>query len=144
MATRIVLGGLLLAVASAVAAAEWTPDLWVDESTLELRTTDPGADTHWSPVWLAVIDGEVYVRLGRRAAGRIERNTTAPIVGVRIAGHEFPEVLAEPAPEMAARVAREMAEKYWADVVVRLLLHPLTLRLRPRPAAPAAAGAGAP
>lgn len=126
---------LLLAVASAAAhAADWTPELWADEDTLELRTTDPGADPHWSPVWVAVVDGQLYVRLGGRAAGRIERNTTAPTVGVRIAGQEFSEVVGEPAPEVADRVAHEMAEKYWSDLFIRLAPHPLTLRLVPRDA----------
>lgn len=128
----------LLVAATAAGAAEWTPALWVDQNTLELRTTDPGADPHWFPVWVAVLDGDVYVRLGKRAAGRIERNTTAPYVGVRIAGQEFPRVHAVPAPEMAARVAKEMREKYWTDVFVRFFAHPMTLRLVPEvEAAPA-------
>jgi hypothetical protein len=101
--------------------------------TLELRTTDPGADPHWSPVWVAVLDEQVYVRLGGRAAGRIERNTTAPFVGVRIGGHEFERVRAEPAPDMADRVAKEMAEKYWSDLFIRFFPHPMTLRLVPEP-----------
>jgi hypothetical protein len=124
---------ILLVVATSAAAAEWTPELWVDEDTLELRTTDPGADPHWSPVWVAVVEDQLYVRLGRRAAGRIERNTTAPHVGVRIAGREFPRVRAELAPAMADRVARELAEKYWTDILIRFFPHPMTLRLVPDP-----------
>jgi hypothetical protein len=124
----------VLLATSAAHAAEWTPELWVDEKTLDIRTTAPGADAHWSPVWVAVIDEAVYVRLGRRAAGRIERNTTAPYVAVRIAGHEFDRVRAEPAPDMAARVAREMKEKYWTDVFIRFFPHPMTLQLVPEPA----------
>jgi len=123
----------LLAVTTASAASEWSPDLWVDEDTVELRTTDPGADPHWFPVWVAVVDDQLYVRLGSRAAGRIERNTTAPIVGVRIAGHEFPSVRAEDAADMADQVAKEIAEKYWTDLFIRFFPHPMTLRLVPAP-----------
>lgn len=135
MLTRLAMAVLLVA-ATAATAAEWTPDLWVDVDTLELRTTDPGADPHWSPVWIAILDEQVYVRLGRRAAGRIERNTTAPFVDVRIGGHEFERVRAVPAPEMAERVAKEMAEKYWTDLFIRFFPHPMTLRLVPEPEPP--------
>jgi len=134
---------LTLALVTAAHAAEWTPELWVDEDTVSLRTTDPDADPHWSPVWVAIVDGQLYVRLGSRAAGRIERNVTAPLIGVQIAGAEFESVRAEPAPEMAERVADEIAQKYWSDVFIRFFPHPLTLRLVP--AAPAGdGGASAP
>jgi hypothetical protein len=121
----------LLFIAATPAAADWTPALWADEDTLELRTTAPEADAHWFPVWLAVLDGAVYVRLGNRAAGRWERNTDRPYVGVRIAGAEFDRVRTEEAPDMAERVAREIAEKYWSDIFIRFFPHPLTLRLVP-------------
>jgi hypothetical protein len=111
------------------AAADWTPELWVDEDTLDLRTTDPGEKPRWSPVWVAVLDDQLYVRLGGRAAGRVERNVDAPYLGMRIAGREFPRVRGEPAPEMAERVAAEIREKYWSDVFIRFFPHPLTLRL---------------
>jgi hypothetical protein len=134
MLNRLAMVALLALATTAVAAEpDWTPGLWVDESTLELRTTDPDADPHWFPVWVAVVDGQLYVRLGNRAAGRIRRNVTAPFVGVRIAGHEFPHVRAESADDMAERVATEMAEKYWTDLVVRFFPHPMTLRLVPAP-----------
>jgi hypothetical protein len=113
----------------AAGAAAWTPELWVDENTLELRTTEPGERAHWSPVWVAVVDDQLYVRLGSRAAGRVERNVDKPYLGLRIAGQEFPHVRGEPAPEMAGRVAEEIAEKYWSDVFIRFVPHPLTLRL---------------
>jgi hypothetical protein len=113
-------------------AAEWTPAAWADESTLELRTQESGAEAHWFPVWLVVLDGEVYVRLGSRAAKRIESNAAGRLVGVRIAGQEFDEVEGVPAPERVEAVAAAMAEKYTTDVVIRWFSHPLTLRLVPR------------
>ena len=48
---------------------------------------------------------------------------------VRISGHEFDHVRAEPAPEMAERVAAAMAAKYWSDLLIRFARHPLTVRL---------------
>ncbi|MFN8545046.1 MAG: hypothetical protein U0807_12700 [Candidatus Binatia bacterium] len=121
----------LLLFAGAARANWWSPVAWKDESTLELRTTDPGQEPHWSTVWLVVVDGRVYVRLGARAAGRVERNATKPFVDVRVAGQEFRHVHAVPAPEEARRVGEAMAAKYWSDVLVRQVAHPLTLRLVP-------------
>ena len=71
---------------------------------------------HWSRVWGVAVDDQLYVRLGRRAATRFEKNTTAPFVKVRISGHEFDHVRVEPAPEMAERVAAAMAATYWRDL----------------------------
>jgi hypothetical protein len=73
----------------------------------------------------------VYIRLGSRAAGRMESNVIKPIVKVRIAGQVFDHVTAEPAPAAAAAVAAAMHDKYWSDVFVRYFDHPLTMRLVP-------------
>src|SRR5438309_12006326 len=86
----LLLGSVALAAAEPAAAPAWDPNAWLDESTIELRTTAPGEDPHWFKVWLAVIDGQLYVRLGSRAAGRFESNQTRPVLAVRIAGEEFP------------------------------------------------------
>ena len=118
-------------VATPASAGSWTPDAWARESTVELRTTAPGTAEHWFPVWLVVLDGQLYVRLGSRAAGRIAQNQTGPWIGVRIAGQQFDHVRGESAPDQAGRVAAAMAAKYWTDVLVRHVNHPLTLRLVP-------------
>lgn len=120
----------LLAVAPA-SAAEWNPEAFSKEDTLEYLTVGPDEGEHWSTVWLVVIDGQVYIRLGGRAAGRIERNTAAPFVKVRIAGQTFDKVKAEPAPEQVDAVAAAMGEKYPSDILVRYFNHPLTMRLTP-------------
>src|SRR6184192_4545951 len=135
MSLRGVFAALLLStlLATPSAAGEWTPSAYAGASTIELRTVAPGEGEHWFPVWLVVIDDQVYVRLGPRAAGRIEKNQTAPFVGVRIAGEQLERVRGEPAPDYAERVAKAMAAKYWSDVIVRHFSHPLTLRLVPEP-----------
>lgn len=122
---------LLALAATGAAAATWQPEAWVGEDTLELRTQAAGEEPYWFPVWLVVLDGQVYVRLGSRAAERVEGSTTKPIVGVRIAGEEFPSVRGVSVPEMAEPVNAAMAGKYWGDLVIRLVSHPLTLRLEP-------------
>ena len=64
-------------------------------------------------------------------------NTRAPLTSIKIAGEEFPEVEATPAPDMSERVAKAMADKYATDIFVRYMAHPLTMKLTPRVAAPA-------
>ena len=122
---------LVALVAAPARAAEWKPRTYASENRLELRTTAPGEGDHWFPVWVVVLDDQVYVRLGTRAAGRIGRNTTKPYVGVRVAGEQFERIKGVPAPESVERVARAMADKYWSDVIIRHMDHPLTLRLVP-------------
>jgi len=111
------------------AAADWDPQAYVDEDVVEIRTVNAENDEHWFKVWLVVIDGDVYVRLGNRAKRHIDGNTRAPVIGVRIAGEEFEAVETSPAPEMADRVAEAMSDKYTSDFLARLFAHPLTLKL---------------
>ncbi len=116
---------------------QWNPAAFATEGTLRLRTTRAGEGEHWFKVWLVVIDGQVYVRLGSRAAGRVESNTTAPDLGVEVAGQRFDRVRGVPAPDYADRVAKAMAAKYTSDIIVHLISHPLTLRLVPEGQGPA-------
>jgi hypothetical protein len=116
---------------------QWDPAAFRELDTLQFRTVGPDEGEHWSTVWLVVIDGHVYVRLGARAAGRMQRNTAAPFVAVRIGGREYARVRAEEAREMVARVAAAMADKYPTDLFVRYVSHPLTMRLVPESSAAA-------
>ncbi len=131
--TTAALGAALLLAGGVPAAAneDWTPTAWTDEETIELGTTEAGEALYSFPVWLVVLDGEVYVRLGSRAAERVEESTTKPYMAVKIAGKEFPRVEGIPAPEKADAVAALIADKYWSDVFIRFIPHPLTLRLQP-------------
>jgi hypothetical protein len=122
----------LLVVAAGPALAAWDPQAFSKQQTLEFLTVGPEEGEHWSTVWLVVIDGQVYVRLGGRAADRIEKNTTKPVIKVRIAGQEFDHVVGEPAPDMVAAVNQAMSDKYWFDMVIHYFRHPLTLKLIPQ------------
>jgi hypothetical protein len=132
---------VLLALGSGCAAKQpvvptWDPAAFRDLDTLEFLTVGPDEGPHWSTVWLVVLDDHVYVRLGARAAGRMERNTTKPYVRVRIGGKEYERVRTDDAAAVAGKVADAMAAKYTTDVFVRYMSHPMTLRLEPEPAAP--------
>jgi hypothetical protein len=128
------LSAVILAMLTLVAPAftsSWDPATFAKEDTLKLRTSCPDEGEYWFPVWLVVIDGQVYVRLGGRAAGRVGCNATAPFLGVEVAGQRFDHVRGVPAPDYAERVGKAMADKYTTDIFVRFFSHPLTLRLVP-------------
>ena len=130
---RHLLLALSLAFVAAPVLADWDPAAFSKEETLEFRTDEPGEGEHWSTVWLVVLDGQVYIRLGSKAASRVEASTLKPKLPIRIAGQTFDNVTAEPAADQAAAVAKAMHEKYWSDVFVQYFSHPLTLRLVPAP-----------
>ena len=110
---------------------QWDAKAFRDLDTLEFQTVGPTEGPHWSTVWLVVLDDAVYVRLGSRASARMKENTTTPFVNVRIGGREYERVRAEETPDKTSRVADAMAAKYWTDVFVRYVPHPLTMRLEP-------------
>ncbi|HEY2776168.1 MAG TPA: hypothetical protein VGK20_19160 [Candidatus Binatia bacterium] len=119
----------LVMSAPAARAADWTPAKWGDEQTLQFRTDCPGEGEHWSYVWVAVIDGDLYVRLGSQAASRVDCSSTKPMTSIRIAGAQFDDVEMIQSPQMATRVADFMANKYWLDLGVRYMNHPYTMKL---------------
>ncbi len=99
------------------AAPQWSAAELRDQSTIELLTVGPDEEEHWSTVWFVVIDDVLYLRLGPRAAKRIDQNTTAPRLQVRAAGREAQPMRYEKAPDRAEAVAAAMRNKYWSDVL---------------------------
>ncbi len=112
----------------------WDPNAFRDLSTLQIMTTAPEEGEHWSKLWLVVIDGQVYVRLGDRSYGRVQKNTTNPYLKVKVGDNEFDRVRLDPAPEMTDKVAAAMADKYFMDILIRHESHPMTGRLVAEPA----------
>lgn len=109
----------------------WTPGAWAGEDTLQLTTDRPDEGSYTFPVWVVVVDDQVYVRLGGRAADRVQKSKSAPFVGVTVAGQRFDKVRCEPTPDQATRVADAIGKKYTSDLVIRYFPHPLTCRLVP-------------
>lgn len=120
---------LVGALAAPLHAADWDPNAWKAEETIEILTVGPEEGPYEFKVWLVVIEDNVYLRLGSRAAERFQKNTTNPYVGVKIAGKEFAKVRVQDAPEMEQRVAKAMSDKYTSDIFVRYFNHPMTVRL---------------
>ena len=111
----------------------WDPNAFNDQSTLQIMTTAPEEGEHWSKVWLVVVDGQLYVRLGERSFGRIQKNTTNPYLKVKVDDQEFDRVRWEPALDMKDKVAAAMADKYFMDILIRHESHPMTARLVAEP-----------
>jgi hypothetical protein len=109
----------------------WDIAVFRQASTIKIMTTEPDVGEHWSNLWVVVIDGQPYVRLGERAYARIRKNTTSPYVKLKVAGKEFDQVKVEEMPDMKKKVATAMADKYWMDILVRHESHPMVARLVP-------------
>jgi len=137
IANPAVLSLVLLIAFAATAGADdkavpgWDPAMFRQASTIKIMTTEPNVGEHWSNLWVVVIDGQPYVRLGERAYARIRKNTTSPYVKLKVAGKEFDQVKVEEMPDMKEKVATAMAAKYWMDFLVRHELHPMVARLVP-------------
>jgi hypothetical protein len=122
----------LLANPSPAAAADWTPDKWAAEDTLEFRTECADEGEHWSSVWLVVVDGHVWVRLGSKAASRMDCNATKMTTSIRIAGERFDGVEMVHTPEMVDRVDEAMADKYFSDNFLIFAKHRYNMKLVPK------------
>ena len=134
VASIFLLAGLVSGVrADAPHVPGWDPDAFRDQTTLQIMTTSPEGEGHWSTLWLVVIDHYLYIRLNDRAWDRVQKNKTIPWVRVRIGGKEFEKVLLENAPDRVAQVADLMAEKYWLDILFRHEEYPCTARLIAQP-----------
>jgi hypothetical protein len=134
---------LSVALATAVRADDqavprWDPTVFRDASTIQIMTTEPDVGEHWFNLWVVVIDGQPYVRLGDRAYGRIQRNSTSPYVKLKVADQEFDKVKVEERPDMKEKVAAAMADKYWMDILIRHESHPMVARLVPEASPPKA------
>jgi hypothetical protein len=132
---------LSVAFATAACAGDkavpgWDSADFRDASTIKVMTTEPDVGEHWSNLWVVVIDGWPYVRLGDRAYGRIQKNTTSPYVKLKVADKEFDKVKVEELPDMKEKVAAAMADKYWMDVLIRHESHPMVARLVPEATPP--------
>src|SRR5262249_60175071 len=108
-----------------------SPHTWANGHALQPPAGRPDEGPYPFAVWLVALDDQVYVRLGGRAAARVEKSKSAPYVGVTVAGRHFEHVRCQPVPDAAPRVAEAMSQKYWSDLIIHHFPHPLTCRLVP-------------
>ena len=127
---------LLLALLAAIPAAGAAPD-WSaakDVETVEIITTDEDGSLRATTIWLAVVDGQGYIRTGStRWKANIERN---PEVMLRIGDQEY-ALRAEFVTDAAlkTRVEQTLHEKYgFSDSFISIFRigDPNIMRLVPR------------
>ena len=127
---------LLASLAAALPALAGAPD-WSalrDVETVEIVTTDADGSARETTIWLAVVDGQGYIRTGStRWRANIERD---PDVTLRIEGTAYPlRAEAVTDAELKARIAQALREKYGlADAFVGIFRgsDPNIMRLVPR------------
>ena len=126
-----------LSLTTLLAAGAWDLSPVEDQSNVEFLTVVPDEGEHWSTVWFVILDDAVYLRLGPRGAGRVDRNSTAPRMKLRFSDEQVYDVEYAKAPEMAERVADAMYEKYWTDFLgepfrkLGISAPPVILRVQP-------------
>ena len=136
MAGRLALLSMLACVAWPVAAPAQTPD-WsavADVRVVNVVTHDEDGDVRDKKIWLAVLDGQGYIRTGgTRWGDSIERD---PRLVLRIEGREYllrAEFVEDDA--LRERIVAGFREKYgWTDGALNIIRgsRPRIMRLLPR------------
>ena len=113
-------------------AVQW--DRYSEEGTVEVITTNEDGSARETKVWLAVVEGQGYIRTGNTGwGGNVERN---PDVTLRIGEIELPlrvEFVTDEAQREAVKAA--FREKYgFSDRIMNPLRgkNPKIMRLLPR------------
>ncbi len=128
------LAGLAGALVGTTPAAAFDWNAVADERVPRIMTLDQDASERWTKLWIAVVDGQGYIRTGRsRWFRNIQRN---PNVKLEIGGAVHPMRIEHVDDDaLRRRVSGTMREKYgWQDV----LIHPFggpganIMRLVPR------------
>ena len=115
-------------------AIQW--DRYSEEGTVEVVTTNEDGSARETKVWLAVVDGQGYIRTGKtRWGGNVERN---PEVTLRIGEAELPlrvEFVTDPAERDAVKAALR-AKHGFSDWILSPIRgrNPKIMRLVPREA----------
>jgi hypothetical protein len=110
--TALVLA-LAVGLAPAASAVDWSKH--AGEQVVQVVTTDEDGAARTTKVWIAVVDGEAYIRTGGTRWGKnVERNRDVRILAE---GAEYDlrvEFVSDEA--LRARVSQALREKYgWSD-----------------------------
>jgi hypothetical protein len=124
---------LLFAATSAVAAdLDWAAVADVD--TVRVLTTDEDGDARATKIWLAVIDGQGYIRTSRRTTwgDNVKRD---PDIALRIGDTDYPVRATFIVDEAErARIVAGFEEKYGSNPIMNFIRgdDPPIMRLEPR------------
>jgi hypothetical protein len=116
LATALVLSWAATALANEPKPPDW--NAVAKENTVVVLSENPDGKPHETTVWLAVVDGQGYIRTGNTSwYPNLERK---PDIGVRVAGKDY-DVRAELVTDDAlqAKVVAAFNAKYgWSDTMV--------------------------
>ncbi len=126
-----------LAITAADSAGAAAPD-WraiASENTVAISTTNENGSTRKTTVWLAVLDGEAYIRTSRstRWGNNVERDANV-VLSVGDADHRVRASFVED-EALRARIVETFREKYgWTDALADVMRgsHPRIMRLDAR------------
>ena len=128
----LLLALLMAALPAAAAAPDW--NALKDVETVEIVTTDEDGSSRDTTIWLAVVDGQGYIRTGNSTwKGNIERN---PDVTLRVEETEYPvraEFVSD--ADLKTRVEQTLRDKYgFSDSFIGIFRigEPNIMRLVPR------------
>ena len=136
MAGRLAILSVFACLAWPIAALADAPD-WVtvaDVRVVNVVTHDEEGDARDTKVWLAVVDGQGYIRTGGTTWGdNVERD---PLLVLRVEGSEYP-LRAEFVEDdtLRERIVASFREKYgWTDGALNFIRgsRPRIMRLLPR------------
>lgn len=128
----IVVALVALLCSAVPALAAWTPEEWTDTKTLEYLTNCPEEGEYWSPVWLVVLEGELYISLGSKAQSRVDCSTMGPKTSIKIEGELYENLEMVPETDLAEAIEDARWDKYWTNVFVGFAEH-RHYRLKPAP-----------
>jgi len=115
-------------------AVQW--DRYAEEGTVEVITTDEDGSSRVTKVWLAVVDGQGYIRTGKtRWGGNLERS---PELTLRVGETELPlrvEFVTDPTERDAVKAALRTKHGF-SDWILNPIRgkNPKIMRLVPREA----------
>jgi len=115
-------------------AVQW--DRYAEKGTVEVITTNEDGSARVTKVWLAVVDGQGYIRTGKTGwGGNVERN---PEIALRIGETELPlrvEFVTDPTERDAVKAALR-AKHGFSDWILNPIRgrNPKIMRLVPREA----------
>ena len=125
--------GLLLAAPAAAEAPDW--ESLADVKQIEVLTTNGDGSARETTIWLAVVEGQAYIRTSSRTrwGGNAERD---PDIALRIQGTEYPLRASFVTDEgLRERIEKSFREKYgWSDGALDMFRGstPRIMRLDPR------------
>lgn len=129
----LVWGGAAVASMEAIPSVDWSQ--YADTETIVAVTADEDGAERETTIWIAVVDGNAYIRTGATTWGdNVERN---PAIALRIDETEIPvQVQFIEDEDLRGKIVTTFREKYgFSDSVIAFIRgsHPRIMQVERRP-----------